>query len=215
MAGSVLRQARSADAAPCLSPRSPSSSPRLKFAAALAGSVFLNGTKVDGLANTKIDKCSVEFDAKANVLLNCPGYAVKVEGAGTATTLKDEQAAVPGVMTRRYFLVTEQAQQGATDYDIEMYVNAKFIRRLKSDDEQIVTEITKHLSPGKNSVTFIAKKRTGAARKSFSPEHFFRVIVGEGNASGDRVMIDNPLVTFSRNAAETQDATEEFTLTTR
>ena len=186
--------------------------------AALAGnfSVFLNGTKVDGLTSTKIDKCGVEFDARGNVLLNCPGYAVKVEGAGGGAAAAGPQAPVSsGFVTKRYFLVTEQAQQGASDFDIELFINSKFIRRLKSDDDQIVTEVTKHLSAGKNVVNFIARKKTGAARKSFSPEHFYRVIIGEGNAAGDRVMIDNPLITWQRNAAETQDVSEELTLDAR
>ena len=32
---------------------------------------------------------------------------------------------------------------------------------------------------------------------------------------GDNVMIDNKLVQFQRTAADTQDVSEEFTLTTR
>ena len=40
------------------------------------------------------------------------------------------------------------------------------------------------------------------SRKSFSSEHVYRVIVGEGNVGGDNVMIDNPLVKFERTAAE-------------
>ncbi|HEY3447060.1 MAG TPA: hypothetical protein VGK67_11880 [Myxococcales bacterium] len=182
---------------------------------AMAGSVYLNGTKVDGLTNTKIEKCSAEFDAKSNVLLNCPGYAVKVEGAEAQKPppAKDEPA--PTQIAKHYFLVTEQGQVGASQFDIQLFINSKFIRTMRSEEEQIVTELTKHLQPGKNVVTFVAKKQVGQDRKSFSPEHFYRVIIGEGAAGGDKVMIDEALITFQKTAADTADATQEFTLSAR
>jgi hypothetical protein len=185
-------------------------------AQALGGSVFLNGTRVDGLANTKIDKCSVEFDAKGNVLLNCPGYAVSVEqGTAPAPEKKDDNAPPPVSITRRYFMVTEQAQQGMTEYDIDLFINSKFIRKLKGDEEQIVSEITKNLLPGKNTITFVAKKHIAKDRRSYSPGHFFRVVIGDGNSGGDKVMIDEALLTFQKTAADTEDATQEFTLNAR
>ncbi|MGI5861764.1 MAG: hypothetical protein ACOX6T_06855 [Myxococcales bacterium] len=178
----------------------------------LAASVYLNGTKVDGiLVNQKMEKCSVEFDAKGDVRLDCPGIAIKFEGGQAPTT--DESAVAQ--LTKKYFLVTEQAVRGATEFDIEVYINSKFIRRFKSDEEQYVGEITEHLVPGKNKVTFVARKKAGEARRSFSPEHFFRVIIGEGNASGDRVMIDDAVITFQKTAADAQDSSNEFSLVTR
>lgn len=184
-------------------------------APALAASVFLNGVKVDGaLANLKIEKCAVEFDAKGDVQLNCPGYAVKVEGGAPPAAPKDE-APAPEKITRHYFLVTEQAQIGATEYDYDLFINSKFVRKLRSEEEQIVTEVTKHLLPGKNVVTFVAKKRAGKQRVSFSPQHFFRVIIGEGAAGGDKVMIEDAVVSFQRTAADTEDATQEYELKAR
>lgn len=183
-----------------------------------AGSVFLNGTRVDGLTSTKIDKCAVEFDAKANVLLNCPGYSVRVEGGTPAQAPAPEAKtteAPPAQVTRHYFLVTEQAELGASEFDFDLFINNKFVRRMRNEEEQIVTEVTKHLSPGKNTVTFVARKRQGKERKSFSPQHFYRVIVGEGAAGGDKVMIEDALITFQKSAADTADSTQEFTLNAR
>ena len=116
------------------------------------------------------------------------------------------------------YVMAERRSDGVmvfTDYDYELFINSKFIRRLKSDEEQIVSEVTRHLNPGKNTITFVAKKRPGKERKSFSPQHFFRVIIGEGAAGGDKVMIDEALVTFTKTAADTEDVTQEFTLNTR
>ncbi|HCF56565.1 MAG TPA: hypothetical protein DFS52_01030 [Myxococcales bacterium] len=180
----------------------------------LAASVYLNGTKVDGiLVGQKMEKCNVEFDAKGDVRLDCPGIAIKVEGAQASAPAAEEAAAAQ--LTKKYFLVTEQAVRGATEFDIEVYVNSKFVRRCKSEDEQYVGEITEHLVPGKNKVMFVARKKAGATRRSFSPEHFFRVIIGEGNASGDRVMIDDAVITFEKTAAEAADSSKELSLVTR
>jgi hypothetical protein len=180
-------------------------------ASAAAGSVYLNGVKIDGVTNQKFEKATVRIDGDGNVLIDAPGYNVRTLEGGS-----DSAAATPtGTVSKKYFLVTEQTSPGATEYDIDVYVNSKWLRRLRSSDEQIVTEITKNLSPGKNTLMFIAKKATNTSRKSFSKNDVFRVIIGEGNMSGDHVMIDNPVVKFERTAADTNDLTQEFQLTTR
>jgi hypothetical protein len=121
----------------------------------------------------------------------------------------------PATLTRRYWLVTEQAATGMAEYDIDLYINSKWIRKLRSNETQVVTEVTRHLSPGKNTVLMTARKVVGGARKSYSPQHYFKVIIGEGNVGGDNVMIDNPIIRFQRTAADTEDVSEEFTLKTR
>ena len=102
-----------------------------------------------------------------------------------------------------------------TDFDIDVYVNSKWIRKLKNHEEQIYTEVTKYLTPGKNTVLLAAKKIPGTSRSSYSPSHTFRVIVGEGNIGGDNVMIDRPVVDWKVSAADEDDASKEFTFTTR
>jgi hypothetical protein len=64
-------------------------------------------------------------------------------------------------------------------------------------------------------VLLTARKVVAGERKSYSPQHYFKVIIGEGNVGGDNVMIDNPIIRFQRTAADTKDVSEEFTLTTR
>ena len=180
----------------------------LVAATAQAGSVYLNGVKIDGVTNQKFEKATVRIDERGNVLIDAPGYRVQqVEGGGN-------DAPSTGVITKHYFLVTEQTQVGMTDYDIDVYVNGKWVRKLRSNEDQIVTEITKHLSPGANKILFVAKKLNAADRKSFSKDHVFRILIGEGNMSGEHVMIDNPVVKFERTAADTQDLSQEFPLNT-
>ncbi|XXF75491.1 hypothetical protein P2318_20750 [Myxococcaceae bacterium GXIMD 01537] len=127
---------------------------------------------------------------------------------------KPAEEPVPERITRRYWLVTEQSVPGMTEYEIDVYVNSKWLRKLRNNEEQVISEITRSLQPGKNVVLFSARKLSQGSQRSQSRSHFFKVTIGEGNVGGDNVMIDNPLVRFQRTAADTQDVSEEFTLST-
>ncbi len=195
--------------------------------------ISLNGIAIDGVANQRFENCNVTIDAHGNVNIEARGYAVRHGQPGTARADAPPQAvplaaAPPPVaappppanpasekLTRRYFLATEQSRTDGTQFDIAVFVNAKWIRELKSSEEQVVAEVTKYLRPGVNKVVLAATKRISGQRKSTSSDVAFKVIIGEGNAGGDNVMIDNPLVEMKRTAAETEDVTEEFTLVAR
>jgi hypothetical protein len=230
-----------------------------------AGSVYLNGVKIDGVTNTKFEKATVRIDEAGNIHIDAPGYAARVTtvtptapvappatpapqtaapmaaapqppGAaptaavpapaavpvsGTAAPMAAAPAVgvapapAPGRITQRYWLVTEQTVPGMAEYDIDVFVNSKWLRKLRGNDDQVVSDITNHLQPGANKVTLMARKVVAGSRRSNSPQHVFRVIIGEGNEGGGNVMIDNPLIRFQKTAADSQDATQEFTLTTR
>ncbi|MFP2928243.1 hypothetical protein ACLESO_24195, partial [Pyxidicoccus sp. 3LG] len=45
---------------------------------ALAGSVFLNGVKIDGVTNQKFEKATVRIDEAGNIHIDAPGYAARV-----------------------------------------------------------------------------------------------------------------------------------------
>ncbi len=193
-------------------------------AVAQARSVYLNDVKVDGvtgLKNLKLEKVNVRIDDKGDIYIDAPGYSIKVvdpAGAPAQVNAADSASASAegeAKISRRYFLVTEQNAPGMTEFDIDVYVNAKWIRRLRNDEPQIYVEITKHLAPGSNTVLLAARKTSKGARKSFSPEHAFRVIVGEGNIGGDHVMIDRPVVDFKATAADAEDVSKEFSFRTR
>lgn len=123
--------------------------------------------------------------------------------------------AAPAHISKRYWLTTEQSVTGMTGYDIDLYINSQWVRRLRNGEEQVITEVTRHLQPGANTVLLMARKVAADARRSESPQHVFKVILGEGNEGGGTVMIDNPLIRFQRTAAEAEDVSEEFTLSTR
>lgn len=191
--------------------------------AALAGGLYLNDVKVGTVdvsgieaSGLKFDNAKIRFDERGNLFIEVKGYAIKVEGgakAGPSTTATTDDG--PAKLTRRYFLVTEQSVPGMTEYDVDLYINSKWVRKLRNNEDQIVSEVTKYLTPGKNTVLMTAKKVSVGDRRSFSNDHVFRVIIGEGNVGGDNVMIDNPVVTFKRTAADTGDVSQEFTFNTR
>ncbi|QRN93778.1 hypothetical protein JRI60_32000 [Archangium violaceum] len=217
-------------------------------ASALAGSVFLNGVRIDGVTNQKFEKpTSVRIDEKGDVHIEAPGYAVKLVNAPPSTpapaatpapspaapatapapapapapaiapaaTPAPASPAAPARITRRYWLATEQSVPGMTEYDIDLYINSRWVRKLRNNEDQVITEITRSLLPGKNTVLLMAHKVAGSSRRSQSAQHVFKVIIGEGNEGGGNVMIDNPLIRFQRTAADAEDVSEEFTLTTR
>ncbi len=116
--------------------------------------------------------------------------------------------------TRRYFLVTQQSQPDATQYDVSVFINSQWIREVRSNEENLVMEVTKFLRVGPNQVTLEARKRSND-RHGASPDATLRVIVGEGTAQGNDVTIDDPVVDMRRNAAETESFTEEYSLVAR
>lgn len=181
---------------------------------ALAVEVYVNGVSVDGLTNHTFEKVTVRLDDKGNVQIDAPGYSVKkVTLSGGAEKPPRSQSAI----TQKYFLVTEQSPPGMTEYEVDLFLNGKFMRTLKSGDEQLVTDITRSLRAGQNIVIIQAKKRYAdpSSPKSLSRSAVFRVIIGEGNTTSDQVTIEKQLVTFTRTAADTNDVTQEFSFTTR
>jgi hypothetical protein len=176
----------------------------------------------------------VVIDAAGNVHITARGYAVKGEAASpppaaTATATAPSPAgaaaptgpvaaaaAPPARLTKRYFLASEQSQPDGTQYDVEVFINSSWIRVLRSSDPPWVGEITRFLKPGTNKVTLAAaKKLAGATRRHYTADVTLRVVIGEGNVGGDHVMIDAPLVVMTRNAAELDDKTEEYTVEAR
>src|SRR5438105_11496990 len=183
----------------------------------VAASIFLNGVNIDGVKAQSFDKCrSVRLDEKGNVYLDCPGYQAESMGGGAPLALPTISVGgaslVSSRLSKHYFLVTEQNDGATAQYDVDVYVNSKWVRKVRSGDEQIVLDITRFLSPGRNKLLFAATKR---ASKTGPATSFVRFIVGEGESSGAQVLIDNPLLECKRSAADTDNVNEEFTVQAR
>ena len=196
--------------------------------AAAAPSITLNGIDIDGVTNERFENCTVTIDDKGNVNIQAKGYAVRTTGddaskapppgsggsASARAPVGPAPAAAPAKVSRRYFIATEQSTPGP-QYDLAIFINAQWIREVKSTEPSAVMEITKYLRPGPNKLTLAATKRIAGQRLAVTQDAALRVVVGEGNVGGDHLMIDVPLVETTRTAAEMDDRTEEFVIEAR
>lgn len=179
---------------------------------ARAASVFLNGVNIDGVANKVFFGAKVQIDESGNVYITTSDRAgtkgsSEVPSDAAAVEAKVEEGKTP---TRRYWLVTEKAAPGMAQYDIDLFVNSKWVRRFLDREDHVVMEITKHFVTGQNTVHLVAKKNLGNARRSQSPHHYFRVVIGEGNKGGRNVMINRKLIDYKRTALETKDFKDQY-----
>ncbi len=183
----------------------------------LARSIYLNGHRIDGVTNQKFEKCTVTIDANGDVHIDAPGYTVGGEEAAEPSKQPDDapSTTATGLPSRRYWLIKEESYPGKTQYDVDIYINSVWFKRLKSNGQQVVKEITSKLQAGPNVIHFAATKKIGDKRKSFSPQVYMRIIIGEGKIGGNNVMIENPLIQYKRTAKETGSFNDEYTITVR
>ncbi len=195
---------------------------------AAAFHVYVNGVLVDGIVNQSFSNCAVTIDGEGNIRIEAPGYRIQVvqpsppaqsppAASPAASPPPPPPAAAPqGALTKRYWMITEQSAQGATQYNIDVFINGAFYRRLRNDEEQVIEDITNRLRPGPNTLLLVAEKDFTGSRRSTSPSHSFRVTVGEGIESQGTVLIQLPLIRFGRTAAEVESPVrQEFTVNTR
>ena len=175
---------------------------------ASAASVYLNGVKIDGVTNQEFKGCTVKIDAHGNIHIEARGYAVKGAKAANGQTPRGK---VGDPVALRYWLVTEKSQPGRTQFDIDIFINNVWVRKLLDEEEHIVFDITKYLKVGPNRVHFLAKKTVGdSGPVSVSPEDFFRVVIGPGDSGGRNVVLSKKLVDYRRTADEQKDFNELF-----
>lgn len=144
------------------------------------------------------------------------GSASPAAATATAPAPAPAPAATDGKLSKRYWIVATQPRVGAAQYDVDVFLNGKFLRKVRSKDAQTVVEITDKLAPGRNVIHLAAQKSyTGGKRFSASPDDTFTVIVGEGAMGKGTVTITNPLARMVRSAAETRGFVSDSTITAR
>ena len=110
---------------------------------ALAVEVYVNGVNVEGLTNHTFEKVTVRLDEKGNVQIDAPGYSVKKV---TLSGPDKPPAHTEGVISQKYFLVTEQTPPGMTEYEVDVFINGKFLRTLRA-----ATSSSSPTSPSRSS----------------------------------------------------------------
>lgn len=109
----------------------------------------------------------------------------------------------PTHLTRKYYLVAMSSRPGYVQYDVDIYFNGTWVKKIRNRDRQVVVEVTDKLKPGKNAVHFAATKNMdGKPRLSTSSSDFMRVILGSGHRGGGTVSITENFAEFKVSAAK-------------
>lgn len=188
--------------------------------------VFLNGVDLAGvdLPAVTLKACDVHIDAKGNIHITARGYKIQVDGAsgkGSASPHPRANAPRPGSnsgsvstigsATGRYYLVSFFNNRGATQYDIEVFINGTLVRRIRAHAAQVAMDVTRFIKRGqRNEVIFVARKSLGTrGRISASSMDYFRVVLGSGFESKGQIVLKSSLLETRRTAAETRSAITE------
>jgi len=176
---------------------------------ARAVEVFFNGVRVSGLKSQEFRNCAVRFDATGNVYITAKGYSVKrVDDTGGSKTAPTS----PGV-AKQYYLVAKTSRVGYAQYDIDVYINGKWVRKVRNSETQVVVDISHNLRSGKNVIHFAATKNYGSkGRLSTSAVDEIKVFVGLGSKGGGTVNITTTLADFKANASTTANFGQEQTI---
>jgi len=137
-------------------------------------------------------------------------------GTPATTAPPTPPARAPGspAPTRQYFLITQGTGGAAVGETVQVNINGRTVRTLDSAAAQVIVNVTDWLNVGGNSVTMLSTKKQNYVVGS--PSSMFQVIVGEGHVeAGGQVVIDNPLVTYTRTAADATANSRTFNLTAR
>ncbi|MEK6608924.1 MAG: hypothetical protein AABZ30_14785 [Myxococcota bacterium] len=121
---------------------------------------------------------------------------------------------VASLLSKRYFVIAQTNRTGAVQYDIDVFVNSKWVKRLRGLEQQEIVEITSNLAPGENTVHLSAVKNfAGGQRASTSDADYLDVLVGLGAATGSTVEIKSILGRLRKSAAEVDKAGKEIPVT--
>jgi len=175
---------------------------------AAARQVKLNGVGIAAVTNQKFENCTVAIDAYGNIDIVAPQYSAK----GTEVpVLKTALPSAGGPPVNKYFIITEKSAPGMTQYEVDLFINAKWVRKFYDLEERIVLDVTKYLRAGPNKITFVAKKNIEGTRRSEKQSEYFRMMLGEGKVGGHNVVITRQLVDFRKTAADMTNAREQRT----
>lgn len=175
-----------------------------------AADVYLNGVKVTGMVNQEFKGSTVRLDDKGNVWIQVEGIQVQRQDSGGGVQGGAVQQRPQ--LSKRYWLISENPMPGMAQYDIDVHINGQFVARVKSTEtKQVVMDVTKFVQVGQNTINFTAVKNLAESRKSFSPDHYFKLLFGMGDKEGSSLMIERQVATYTRTAAQVDNDSRQET----
>lgn len=183
----------------------------------LAGTVYINGVRVDALPVTELKGVNIRFDAAGNIWVDAPGYKVQVmESASVASpgvtssamTSSTTAATAPNyaVSPGTWWLVTED--NGSYGHTVEISVNGMVVRRVRSGEPQLILDLAPYLRIGDNQVvlTALAGGQPGGG--------VLNIYVGKGSNQNGTIRIDSPVVRYTRRSSDSPEGgTRPYTVT--
>jgi hypothetical protein len=172
---------------------------------AAAGTVFVNGTPVDGLKDMVLEDVKVEFDSEGNVFVIAPQYNVSIgEDATKARGDVLSPPTAPGdsdLAASSWWLVSEDNGSSGQATDVE--INGLTVRTIRSGGKQVIFDISPYMKTGANEVVF--RSHSDAAPGGGA----FLLYIGTGSVDAGRVSLDRPKLTFKKNSASPAGASSE------
>lgn len=163
------------------------------------GPLFLNGDLVSAPQGRIFRNVDVTVDGRGQLRLASRRASVECPDANPAP---------PPV--KRYWLVTHRSPGMGAGYDIDVFVNDKWARKLLDVEQAIVLELTDFLHAGSNKIRFVARKID--SMPAGDKKHYFRVLVGSGEDGEEQLVIRKKLLDYGRNASETEMFKDNFSI---
>ena len=168
---------------------------------AFGADTIINGTVVDprAVADVRLERVTVWFDAVGNVHIDAPGYNVEVvEPAlvATAAAGRTAPAATPapppplvssGVAPSRWFVVSEDS--GSAGHTIEVWINGQLATTVRSGQAQAIVDVGRWLRVGGNQV----EVRSSSSHASGGTLY---VYLGTGSDRSGTFVMDKPPIEF-------------------
>jgi hypothetical protein len=187
--------------------------------------LYINGVRVDGLANVKLHNVDVDIDAQGDVRVTAKGYVVNVGEArtntststATSTSTSTSTSASPNTKTAtpnktRYVLT--MSENGDPQWDIDVFLNGTYVRRFSAGDTSAPIDVTRMVKAGDNSLRFHAVKQEGTIR-SVQPSDLIQLTL-----DADQTLVNGRhelthIYSYRRTAAETGMFDESVSVSVR
>jgi len=193
----------------------------LLASSALAVDIYLNGVRITGQKNIDFKAVDVHLDPQGNVLITSERYQVQTPGGqgtaqtGTTSSYPDTSGSYQGQTSRlrnTYWLVSTETAPGESHYSIEIHVNGRWVATAKAGGAQVVKDLTEFLQPGRNSITFQARKEAGFPANPNSPGEL-TILIGEGENTTGQFIMRKTHIRYQRRAGEGEHFNDQFDLT--
>jgi hypothetical protein len=181
-----------------------------------AGALYINGVRVDGMANIKLRNVDIDIDAQGDIHVTAKGYQVNV---GETARGADPQPAKPqppparnAAQPTKYYLT--MAQNGDPQWDVDVFLNGTYVRRFSAGQTPPPIDVTKMIRPGDNSLRFHAVKQEGNIR-SLQPGDLIQLTL-----DADQQLVTGRheltrIYSYKRTAAETGMFDDSISVQTR